>query len=67
MKLGLMTLGDLMEDPVTGTTMLPVDRYRMLIDAAVIADEAGFHSGQRWGASRARVRDLITTRCCWRR
>jgi alkanesulfonate monooxygenase SsuD/methylene tetrahydromethanopterin reductase-like flavin-dependent oxidoreductase (luciferase family) len=44
MKLGLMTLGDLMKDPVTGTTMLPVERYRMLIDAAVIADEAGFHS-----------------------
>ena len=44
MKLGLMTLGDLMEDPVTGTTMLPADRYRMLIDAAVIADDAGFHS-----------------------
>src|SRR2546428_12499202 len=44
MKLGLMTLGDLMEDPVTGATMLPADRYRMLIDAAVIADDAGFHS-----------------------
>jgi alkanesulfonate monooxygenase SsuD/methylene tetrahydromethanopterin reductase-like flavin-dependent oxidoreductase (luciferase family) len=44
MKLGLMTLGDLMQDPVTGTTMLPRERYRMLIDAAVIADGAGFHS-----------------------
>src|SRR2546423_8097184 len=44
MKLGLMTLGDLMKDPVTGTTMLPAERYRMLIDAAVIADQAGFHS-----------------------
>jgi len=44
MKLGLMTLGDLMTDPVTGTTMTPVERYRMLIDAAVIADQTGFHS-----------------------
>lgn len=44
MKLGLMALGDLIEDPVTGTTMAPAERYRMLIDAAVIADEAGFHS-----------------------
>lgn len=44
MKLGLMTLGDLLEDPITGTTMTPHERYRMLIDAAVIADEMGFHS-----------------------
>ena len=44
MKLGLMTLGDLMADPVTGGTMSPQERYRMLIDAAVIADETGFHS-----------------------
>jgi alkanesulfonate monooxygenase SsuD/methylene tetrahydromethanopterin reductase-like flavin-dependent oxidoreductase (luciferase family) len=39
-----MTLGDLLEDPVTGTLMTPEARYRMLIDAAVICDEAGFHS-----------------------
>jgi alkanesulfonate monooxygenase SsuD/methylene tetrahydromethanopterin reductase-like flavin-dependent oxidoreductase (luciferase family) len=44
MKLGLMTLGDLIPDPVTGQTMSAQERYRMLIDAAVIADEAGFHS-----------------------
>ena len=44
MKLGLMTLGDLLEDPVTGTAMTPEERYRMLIDAAVLCDEAGFHS-----------------------
>jgi alkanesulfonate monooxygenase SsuD/methylene tetrahydromethanopterin reductase-like flavin-dependent oxidoreductase (luciferase family) len=44
MKLGLMTLGDLMADPVTGTCMSPAERYRMIIDAAVIADEAGMYS-----------------------
>jgi alkanesulfonate monooxygenase SsuD/methylene tetrahydromethanopterin reductase-like flavin-dependent oxidoreductase (luciferase family) len=44
MKLGLMTLGDLIADPVTGATMTPAERYRMLIDAAVLADQAGFHS-----------------------
>ena len=44
MKLGLMTLGDLLEDPVTGTVMTPQERYRMLIDAAVLCDDVGFHS-----------------------
>ncbi|HEV3354857.1 MAG TPA: LLM class flavin-dependent oxidoreductase [Acidimicrobiales bacterium] len=44
MKLGLMTLGDLLVDPVTGAAMTPEERYRMLIDAAVMCDEAGFHS-----------------------
>jgi alkanesulfonate monooxygenase SsuD/methylene tetrahydromethanopterin reductase-like flavin-dependent oxidoreductase (luciferase family) len=44
MKLGLMTLGDLLEDPVTGTVMTPEERYRMLIDAAILCDEGGFHS-----------------------
>jgi alkanesulfonate monooxygenase SsuD/methylene tetrahydromethanopterin reductase-like flavin-dependent oxidoreductase (luciferase family) len=44
MKLGLMTLGDLITDPVTGHKMTTTERYRTLIDAAVIADEAGFHS-----------------------
>src|SRR6266540_4118580 len=44
MKLGLMTLGDLLEDPVTGTVMTPEERYRMLIDAAILCDESGFHS-----------------------
>jgi alkanesulfonate monooxygenase SsuD/methylene tetrahydromethanopterin reductase-like flavin-dependent oxidoreductase (luciferase family) len=39
-----MTLGDLLEDPVTGTAMTPEARYRMLIDAAIRCDEAGFHS-----------------------
>ncbi|HVA09673.1 MAG TPA: LLM class flavin-dependent oxidoreductase [Acidimicrobiales bacterium] len=44
MKLGLMTLGDLMADPVTGATMTPQERYRMLINAAIVADAHGLHS-----------------------
>jgi alkanesulfonate monooxygenase SsuD/methylene tetrahydromethanopterin reductase-like flavin-dependent oxidoreductase (luciferase family) len=44
MRLGLMTLGDLMADPVTGETMTPEARYRMLIDASVAADRLGLHS-----------------------
>jgi alkanesulfonate monooxygenase SsuD/methylene tetrahydromethanopterin reductase-like flavin-dependent oxidoreductase (luciferase family) len=44
LRLGLMTLGDLMPDPVTGYKMTPAERYRMLIDAAVLADGVGLHS-----------------------
>jgi alkanesulfonate monooxygenase SsuD/methylene tetrahydromethanopterin reductase-like flavin-dependent oxidoreductase (luciferase family) len=44
MKLGLMTLGDLMADPITGAEMTSRERYRTLIEAAVIADQGGFHS-----------------------
>lgn len=43
MKLNLMSLGDIMADPFTGRQMSAKDRYRMLIDAAVIADRTGFH------------------------
>ena len=43
MKLSLMSLGDLMTDPVTGTQLTTVERHRMMIDAAVIADKVGFH------------------------
>lgn len=44
MKLGLMSLGDLIEDPVTGWRATPAQRHRMMIDAAVIAERAGFYS-----------------------
>jgi alkanesulfonate monooxygenase SsuD/methylene tetrahydromethanopterin reductase-like flavin-dependent oxidoreductase (luciferase family) len=44
MKLGLMTLGDLITDPVTGLLQSPEERYRTIIDAAVIADQMGFYS-----------------------
>jgi alkanesulfonate monooxygenase SsuD/methylene tetrahydromethanopterin reductase-like flavin-dependent oxidoreductase (luciferase family) len=43
MKLSLMTLGDMIDDPVTGTKFSAADRYRMMIDAAVIADRGGFY------------------------
>lgn len=44
MKLGLMTLGDRLIDPVTGQKMTASERYRMIIDSAVLADDLGFHS-----------------------
>ncbi len=43
MKLNLMSLGDIMADPITGRQMSAQERYRLLIDAAVIADRTGFH------------------------
>lgn len=44
MKLSLMTLGDRLADPITGSQMSPEERYQMIIDSAVLADELGFHS-----------------------
>ncbi len=43
MKLSLMSLGDIIDDPVTGTPFNAAQRYRMLIDAAVIADRVGIY------------------------
>jgi alkanesulfonate monooxygenase SsuD/methylene tetrahydromethanopterin reductase-like flavin-dependent oxidoreductase (luciferase family) len=43
MKLSLMSLGDMIDDPVTGTKFSAPDRYRTLIEAAAIADQIGFH------------------------
>jgi len=43
MKLSLMSLGDIMDDPITGAKFSAPERYRMMIDAAVIADRAGFY------------------------
>lgn len=42
-KLNLMSLGDLMADPITGGCMSAAERYRTLIDAAEIADRTGWH------------------------
>jgi luciferase family oxidoreductase group 1 len=42
MKLGLMSLGDIADDPVTGTPFSAAERYKMTIEAAEIADAAGF-------------------------
>ncbi len=44
MQLGLMTLGDPLQDPVTGKLMTPQERYRMLMEVAVVADECGLYS-----------------------
>ncbi len=43
MKLSLMTLGDLVVDPITGTLASPSERHRSIVEAAVVAEEAGFH------------------------
>ena len=43
MKLNLMSLGDIVADPYSGRTMSAPERYRMTIDAAVIADRTGFN------------------------
>jgi alkanesulfonate monooxygenase SsuD/methylene tetrahydromethanopterin reductase-like flavin-dependent oxidoreductase (luciferase family) len=43
MKLSLMTLGDQVTDPVTGTLETAAQRHRAIVEAAAIADGAGFH------------------------
>ncbi len=43
MKLSLMTLGDLVTDPVTGIRETPAERHRAVVEAAAVADQAGFH------------------------
>ncbi|WP_433359869.1 LLM class flavin-dependent oxidoreductase [Streptosporangium sp. CA-115845] len=43
MKLSLMTLGDQVPDPVTGTTETAAERHRAIVEASVAADQAGFH------------------------
>jgi alkanesulfonate monooxygenase SsuD/methylene tetrahydromethanopterin reductase-like flavin-dependent oxidoreductase (luciferase family) len=43
MKLSLMSLGDKMDDPVTGTPFSAHERYRMTIEAGEIADNTGLH------------------------
>jgi alkanesulfonate monooxygenase SsuD/methylene tetrahydromethanopterin reductase-like flavin-dependent oxidoreductase (luciferase family) len=44
MKLGLLSLGDIMDDPVTGHAFTAHDRHAMLIAACEVADRTGFHS-----------------------
>jgi alkanesulfonate monooxygenase SsuD/methylene tetrahydromethanopterin reductase-like flavin-dependent oxidoreductase (luciferase family) len=43
MRLSLMSLGDMISDPITGKTMSPAERHRMMIDAAALADRTGFY------------------------
>ena len=44
MKLSLMTLGDQVTDPITGVTETAAQRHRAIVEAAVIADQTGFHA-----------------------
>lgn len=43
MKLSLMTLGDQVTDPVTGVCPTAGERHRAIVEAAAVADDAGFH------------------------
>ena len=43
MKLNLMSLGDYITDPITGELPTPAQRHRMLVEAAVVAESAGFN------------------------
>lgn len=43
MKLSLMDLGDRITDPITGANPTPSARHRAIVEAAAMADEAGFH------------------------
>jgi alkanesulfonate monooxygenase SsuD/methylene tetrahydromethanopterin reductase-like flavin-dependent oxidoreductase (luciferase family) len=54
MKLSLMSLGDIIDDPITGTKFSAPERYRMTIEAAEIADRHGFYGiniGEHHGIS----------------
>jgi alkanesulfonate monooxygenase SsuD/methylene tetrahydromethanopterin reductase-like flavin-dependent oxidoreductase (luciferase family) len=42
-QLSLMTLGDLVTDPVTGSRETPAQRHRAVVEAAAAADGLGFH------------------------
>lgn len=44
MRFGLLTLGDLLADPVTGATRTPAERHRSIVAQAVAAESAGFRS-----------------------
>jgi alkanesulfonate monooxygenase SsuD/methylene tetrahydromethanopterin reductase-like flavin-dependent oxidoreductase (luciferase family) len=44
MDVGLLTLGDLITDPVTGSCRTHSERHRNLVDQAVLAEQVGFTS-----------------------
>lgn len=44
MEVGLLTLGDLVTDPVTGVRRTAAERHRSIVDQAVAAEAAGFVS-----------------------
>jgi alkanesulfonate monooxygenase SsuD/methylene tetrahydromethanopterin reductase-like flavin-dependent oxidoreductase (luciferase family) len=52
MELALMSLGDIMDDPVTGRTFSASERYAMTIEAAQVADRTGiqgYYIGEHHG------------------
>jgi len=54
MLVGLMSLGDKTDDPVTGRKFSTAERYAMTLDAAEIADRTGIHGyyiGEHHGIS----------------
>lgn len=42
MQLGLMSLGDVLADPLTGLAMTEVERHRSIVTQATLAEELGF-------------------------
>lgn len=44
MQVGLLSLGDLITDPVTGRRATPAERHRSLVEQAVLAEQVGFTS-----------------------
>lgn len=44
MQVGLLTLGDLITDPVTGRRSTPAERHRGIVEQAVLAEQVGFTS-----------------------
>jgi alkanesulfonate monooxygenase SsuD/methylene tetrahydromethanopterin reductase-like flavin-dependent oxidoreductase (luciferase family) len=52
MEIALMSLGDIMDDPVTGRRFSASERYRMTLDAAEVADRTGiqgYYVGEHHG------------------
>lgn len=43
-EMGLMSLGDLLPDPVTGVRVSEAQRHRSLVDQSVLAEQCGFQS-----------------------
>jgi alkanesulfonate monooxygenase SsuD/methylene tetrahydromethanopterin reductase-like flavin-dependent oxidoreductase (luciferase family) len=44
LELGLLSLGDCLADPATGTRPTPAERHRAIVDEAVLAETLGFDS-----------------------
>jgi len=43
-EIGLMSLGDRLRDPVTGSLRSEAERHRSIVEQAVLAEQMGFHS-----------------------